>query len=355
MSAQQNNDIPPAPEASEAPETLPSEEQRPAPLRIRVAVKQREIHYGWELMDYIRSAVQSRGWENIGIWGKKGSGKSNLALQILYDAYQNWDEVFKHLIFTHEDFISWLEVMRSGNRIPLLVWDDINAYLPRTLYYSNRGVYEVISRSWEVIREGLSVFIWTAPRKENVSQIILRDMTMDVQAFGRTQVNFAGEQVEYSHYEVRRWFILQDKHGPERERKAWVMVETSPSAPQISHRGIRHPTAHPGVFLIRPTSIPCYLRYCGVPEPVWERYWREKRKVMEAEISRWERNIVEYEINEMSVPEEEVQKVEGVEGVGWSVTPSIASRRRARSRRPPRIPADEFEPEPDAPDGDSDV
>lgn len=219
---------------------------------------------GWRLVDYCLDTVPKFGWLCAIIWGEKGVGKSALLLQHGYTMFHRFDEFeedsrgFRHgvitdwtdldawkktmdyVVFRPADFSKLLgTVLKEKKRLAWVGWDDINIHFPRSMYSTNRRIWEQFSRNWEGFRANLSVFECSAPRKDTVVSFILKDMNWDVLVSGRKKV------------ETVRWFWDRDLYEPEKVLKMRLDVDDQE------------------------------LDIGRIPRPVWDEYWKRKVQLIE--------------------------------------------------------------------------
>ncbi len=95
---------------------------------------------------------------------KRGVGKSVFALRLLVDMYKTWkwEDLRRYIVFMPQDFLSLIDnVLQTGKRIPLLVWDDAGFWLNRQKWY-NKFVMAV-RENLNVIRTAVTSIVFTAP------------------------------------------------------------------------------------------------------------------------------------------------------------------------------------------------
>ena len=115
------------------------------------------------------------------IWGPKGTLKSSYLLRRGFAIYGDWDKVLAHVVVEPMEFVKLIQAAREANvRIPWLGWDDLNAHLPRTLYFTSRSLYQSMKRNWDLLRPVFSVFMASCVRKTSVIGFILDDMDTEV-------------------------------------------------------------------------------------------------------------------------------------------------------------------------------
>ena len=215
-------------------------------------------------MDYAQACGPSFGWLCALDWGEKGSGKSNTMLQHGYtmfhapdrletvgraedgtpitrgivdrwDDMEAWEKVLRYTVFRPRDFSGLLNtVIKQGRRLAWVGWDDINIHFPRSMYSTNRKIWEQFSKNWEGFRANLSVFECSAPRKDAVVSFILHDMNWDCLVSARHRV------------ELTRWFWDKDFYEPEKVNKFRIDVDTEELV--LEH----------------------------IPKEVWDQYWQRK-------------------------------------------------------------------------------
>lgn len=193
---------------------------------------------GWRFVDYCMEAQPIQGWICNVRWGEKGSLKSYSTLcsgyQLFHgfdeyepygenvkrgittkwDDYDAWRNVLKYTVFRPKDFSEMLRsVLKEGKRLTWVCWDDINIHFPRSMYSTNRRMWEQFSKNWEGFRGNLSIFECNAPRKDTVVSFILKDMNWDMLHSSRKKV------------EIHRWYWDEDYYEPEKVNKFRLDVE----------------------------------------------------------------------------------------------------------------------------------
>ena len=138
---------------------------------------------GWNIIDYLRFAIDNYGWENFPIWGIKGSKKSNRLMWMLHEIYGNWESVHKFMVMQPLEFTSLLKDSLNNpekqTRIPMIGWDDMSAWFDSQLYFENRDLYTKTKRSWALMRTKLNVFASTCPLKTDLPGFVLRDINAE--------------------------------------------------------------------------------------------------------------------------------------------------------------------------------
>lgn len=194
---------------------------------------------GHRIDDYSRKAVAEKGWVNLIGWGPKSSGKSADMMQRGFavfhgpdeqelDEFGNkhwvvtdwedtkhggrcWEMVLHHLVLVPREFASLMKEARKSI-LAWVGWDDIDVYLPRSLYFTDREAYDILSRRWAPIRVKMSNFHCTTPIKTRVITFILEDMTIERLISNKARA------------ETQVWVWDTDKKDPKKVRKFPIKV-----------------------------------------------------------------------------------------------------------------------------------
>jgi len=161
---------------------------------IKLAYDYGIIKSGYTLEDYIIEAVEKNGYETIGVWGVQGSGKSTRMLQMGYwvfrriyeDEVEAWNAVLDHIVFKPSDFIKRMEKVPHGERIPVILWDDLGCHYTSSTFKTDIQQYQAIDATWAVIRTKLAVVITTIPLLDRMAKNIKDNITFEV-FIGRNQ------------------------------------------------------------------------------------------------------------------------------------------------------------------------
>jgi len=158
----------------EAPNTIPASGRR-------FIKHEGYIKSGWGLVDYLRAAIGQQGFECVVVWGKPGTGKSNLARQLLYRLYGDWDKVLRYTITGIDEMLSVVDEWRTSPTTPkAIILDDISRVLSRQLWQENWRLYVAFSKALQVIRSLFNVIIVTVPDIKFVPEPILNMQTFEV-------------------------------------------------------------------------------------------------------------------------------------------------------------------------------
>lgn len=147
----------------------------------QIAKADNYIYSGWHLDDYARFEIEVQGSMTCLIWGPKGTLKSSFLLSRAFAIYRDWDRVLEHVVVEPPEFIGLIKKAREEKvRIPFVAWDDLNAHLPRTLYFTSRSLYQSMKRNWDLLRPAFSVFMASCVRKTDVISFIIGDCDTEV-------------------------------------------------------------------------------------------------------------------------------------------------------------------------------
>jgi hypothetical protein len=106
-----------------------------------------DIDWVERLAAEIRRAWKTWGFTGFFIYGKQGSGKTTLSLQIARRAYGSWWKALNHLYFDPADIEqvvhSSLEIVektkRSDARLPVIIWDDAGVWASKYIIRMKGG------------------------------------------------------------------------------------------------------------------------------------------------------------------------------------------------------------------------
>jgi hypothetical protein len=228
--------------------------------RVQRAYATGYIEPGYRVSDYMAAAIHSHGWWNMPIWGEKGSGKSNRMLKFLYRIYGNWDAVHRHVVYEPTELGNMMaDAAQKEERIPAIGFDDINAFFPRTLYFTKRSIFQQLQSAWNLSRTVLSCFISTMPTKEDLVSFVLKDLSAEVHTFSRGAQWRRGE----GSYEFIRWVT------------------------DIDVKDYKHTTRLPVKIYERT------FRLDEVPKEQWRRYWKRKLEIGKVGTEEWSKALKE--------------------------------------------------------------
>lgn len=101
------------------------------------------------------------------VYGRQGIGKTTYMLKVMHEVYGDWDEVFRHLVFSLDDLI---EVMKRAKRerIKCIGWDDAGVHGHKYIYFRSKELVELLSAWLDVIRTRIAGFLITTPDPRNL-------------------------------------------------------------------------------------------------------------------------------------------------------------------------------------------
>jgi hypothetical protein len=198
-----------------------------------------------------------------------------------------------------------LKAKGPGRRIPAVIFDDMNAYLPRALYFSQREAYMRLKSAWDLMRLNFSVFISTVVMKTDMAQFILRNITDEIKTT---------ERRVWRYY---RWMVEMDYKNREKITTIPIFISAHKLqlewddnvSPELVERGL------PG----------------GVPRDVFRQYWERRQALADMAMARW--SAVADAIEKALEPKGEGEE-KGKWGKGWKG-------KGGKARR--RIPESEFD------------
>lgn len=122
----------------------------------------------------VLQAYKRYGFESLFIIGPQGSGKTTYALLVLYEVYRDWDKVLEHTFFDLPRAIEKLEkAFDSGERLPVILFDDAGIHLSKYLWFSPEGRALVMwfNAFYNLIRTVCSAVIFTSPDMDTMVEI----------------------------------------------------------------------------------------------------------------------------------------------------------------------------------------
>jgi hypothetical protein len=225
----------------------------PESMVTKLAKRDNYIYSGWHIDDYARFEIEVQGSMTALIWGPKGSLKSSYLLRRGFAVYGDWDKVLAHTVVEPLEFIQLIKRAKEEKvRLPFVGWDDLNAHLPRTLYFTSRSLYQSMKRNWDLLRPVFSVFMASCVRKTSVIGFILDDMDTEVVATKRRAEK--GEDGTFNiarevNVKVRRWVAYHNPYNRLKINEESIPVDEGP------------------------------YHMDEVPSDVFKRYWAKRLKV----------------------------------------------------------------------------
>jgi len=122
----------------------------------------------------VLSAYKRYGFESLFIIGPQGSGKTTYALLVLYEVYRDWGKVLEYTFFDLERALKHLdEALNSGERLPVILFDDAGIHLSKYLWYSSEGRALVMwfNALYNLIRTICAAVIFTSPDLDTLVEV----------------------------------------------------------------------------------------------------------------------------------------------------------------------------------------
>jgi hypothetical protein len=119
------------------------------------------------LTQRIRDANHGGGFFGAIIYGPQRLGKSSYAIQTLKQIYGDWDVALDHTLFDLREVVERIEGV-SGDRIPVICWDDAGVHANKMLYFANRGLTQYLQHLIDVVGINLGSLLITTPSPENL-------------------------------------------------------------------------------------------------------------------------------------------------------------------------------------------
>lgn len=94
---------------------------------------------GLILARLVESAINRYDFVSAFIVGPQGAGKTTYAMLVAHEVYGDWGRVLEHLYFDPREVLPVFEKsLESGERIPLVIFDDAGLHLSKYLISSSR-------------------------------------------------------------------------------------------------------------------------------------------------------------------------------------------------------------------------
>lgn len=127
------------------------------------------------LTKMIKSALRRQDFVSCFVIGPQGSGKTTYAMLVLHEIYKDWDNVLRHLYFDPREALPELKnALRSGSRMPLIVFDDAGLHLSKYLISSNKEGFHLvrlINGLFNLIRTLTAGVIFTSPDMDILKEL----------------------------------------------------------------------------------------------------------------------------------------------------------------------------------------
>jgi len=150
-----------------------------------------------------------------------------------------WSSVLDHIIFKPAEFVKRLEETPRGERLPVVLWDDIGVHYTSSTFKTDIEQYSAVDSTWAAIRTKVAIVIVTIPIIGRLAKNVKDNLTFEV-FLGRNQKE-----------QVRRLFYLPGLRN----------IESNLFKPVLG----------------KPKKFDLYL----VPKWVWNRYWEMRLDLTE--------------------------------------------------------------------------
>ncbi len=146
--------------------------KKPDNIEVLSSIEKQE-HYIRQLRRRGRDAYKLRlthkiifddSYTDVIIEGERRIGKTVYALMVMYEIYQDWDEVFKNIAFSLHDFINLLqEIRRDGLRRPCVLFDDAGVSAGAAVYNLDQELYNYFKGLMDTVGTITKAVICTSP------------------------------------------------------------------------------------------------------------------------------------------------------------------------------------------------
>ncbi|MCK4478436.1 hypothetical protein KAU88_07930 [Candidatus Bathyarchaeota archaeon] len=177
-----------------------------------------------KLVQDIIFAIDNDRYMWMPIWGEARTGKTTLALLLMFKVYQDWDKVLGAVIF---DLNGLLYKMQKGEpalfptvvkpvhmRVPILLWDDFAAKSGKAQTQHERA-WDVFKGAFDTLGTRISVLLATMVNPRSPTEQLLQKYTHEILIHIRED----GKRV----YKYDKCRMQQDFVGwRSRQRKRWL-------------------------------------------------------------------------------------------------------------------------------------
>jgi len=125
----------------------------------------------------------------IPIWGEPRTGKTTLALNLMFKIYKDWDDVLGAIVFDLSSLIYKLQkgeprlfptvVKPCHMRVPILLWDDFAAKAGKAQTQHEKG-WDVFKGAFDTLGTRLGVLLATMVNPRSPTQQIMEKYTHEV-------------------------------------------------------------------------------------------------------------------------------------------------------------------------------
>ena len=130
---------------------------------------------GLILARLVQSALRRYDFVSAFVIGPQGMGKTTYAMLVAYEVYRDWDLVLSHLYFDPREALPrFKDALKSGERLPLLVFDDAGLHLSKYLVSSSREGFHLtrlLNGLVNLARTLTAAIIYTSPDMDILKEL----------------------------------------------------------------------------------------------------------------------------------------------------------------------------------------
>lgn len=130
---------------------------------------------GLILARMIKSAYKRYDFVSAFVIGPQGSGKTTYAMLVAYEVYKDWDAVLDHLYFDPREVLPEFErALETGERIPVVIFDDAGLHLSKYLISSSREGFHLtrlLNGLINLARTLVAGIIYTSPDMDILKEL----------------------------------------------------------------------------------------------------------------------------------------------------------------------------------------
>lgn len=125
------------------------------------------------------------------VYALQRKGKSSYAMQVMYELYGNWDDVFKNMFYRIDDLTNYLyDRLGQDEPLPCVLWDDAGVHASKLLYFKDKDQADMIKRLFDVMGVATQGILLTTPVPDELlkslrSYEFLKIKIMDESKYGR--------------------------------------------------------------------------------------------------------------------------------------------------------------------------
>ena len=180
-----------------------------------------------QLVQDITFAIDNDRYMWMPIWGEPRTGKTTLALLLMFKVYKDWDDVLEAVIF---DLNGLLYKMQKGipklfptvvkpvhMRVPILLWDDFAAKSGKAQTQHERA-WDVFKGAFDTLGTRIAVILATMVNPRSPTEQLLQKYTHEI----LVNINEDGKRL----YKYDKCSSQQDFRGwRSRQSKSWLEAQ----------------------------------------------------------------------------------------------------------------------------------